>query len=128
LQDGRFEVFWGTDEMLLAAAVLGARGAVGTTYNFAAPIYHQLLRAHHVGNNVLAAQWQGRAVQLIRLMMRFPFLSAGKHLMAMLGCPCGPCRLPVPSLTGEQARRLENDLQALGYFDWLTANPELGEL
>src|SRR5262249_54096156 len=36
--DGRFDILWGVDESLLAALALGAEGAVGSTYNFAAPI------------------------------------------------------------------------------------------
>ena len=42
-QDAAFDVPFGFDEMLLAALSLGARGAVGSTYNFAAPIYHRLI-------------------------------------------------------------------------------------
>src|SRR5207249_6807904 len=40
---GRFDVLFGFDEQLLAAVVLGARGAVGSSYNFAAPLYNRLL-------------------------------------------------------------------------------------
>src|SRR5262249_5188945 len=42
---GRFDVPWGLDECLLAALAVGASGAVGSTYNFAAPLYRRLLAA-----------------------------------------------------------------------------------
>ena len=47
---GRFDVAWGIDEYLLAAVALGAAGAVGSSYNFAAPIYHRLLAAMDRGD------------------------------------------------------------------------------
>ncbi len=43
--DGAFDILWGTDEALLAGLSLGCRGAVGSTYNFAAPIYQRVITA-----------------------------------------------------------------------------------
>src|SRR3954469_8189210 len=40
---GRFDVLFGRDEMLLAGLSLGAHGAIGSTYNFAAPVYHRII-------------------------------------------------------------------------------------
>ena len=37
LAAGRFDVVWGCDEMLLGALATGGRGAIGSTYNIAAP-------------------------------------------------------------------------------------------
>src|SRR5262245_35416793 len=50
--DGAFDVPWGTDEALLGALAVGAQGGVGSSYNFAAPIYHRLLTAFAKGNLV----------------------------------------------------------------------------
>ena len=36
--DGKFDLVWGMDEMLLSALVVGAKGAIGSTYNVAAPL------------------------------------------------------------------------------------------
>lgn len=41
--DGRFDMLWGRDEKMLSALVPGARGAVGSTYNYAAPLYLRLI-------------------------------------------------------------------------------------
>ena len=43
--ESRFDVLWGTDEMLLSALATGARGAVGSTYNYAAPLYLKIIAA-----------------------------------------------------------------------------------
>ncbi|HUR53306.1 MAG TPA: dihydrodipicolinate synthase family protein, partial [Gemmataceae bacterium] len=47
---GRFDVLYGFDEQLLSAVVLGAIGAVGTSYNFASPLYNRLLKAAAVND------------------------------------------------------------------------------
>lgn len=50
LDNGRFEVLYGCDEMLLGAIAMGVRGAVGSTYNFAASIYLEMMEAFEKGD------------------------------------------------------------------------------
>ena len=50
LDNGRFDLLFGRDEILLAGLAAGAKGAVGSTYNYAAPIYRQLWKAYDSGN------------------------------------------------------------------------------
>src|SRR4051812_12692175 len=45
LENGRFDMVFGRDEVLLGALATGSRAAIGSTYNFAAPIYHRLIEA-----------------------------------------------------------------------------------
>jgi N-acetylneuraminate lyase len=119
LQDGRFDIPWGTDESLLAALAVGATNAVGSTYNFAAPIYHRLLAAFAKGDLDAARKEQFRSVELVALLARFGFMGAAKEVMTMLGVPVGSPRLPNASLTGEQIRELRASLASLGFFDWI---------
>ncbi len=42
--EGRWDLPFGVDEHLLGALAMGAQGAVGSTYNFAAPIFNRLHR------------------------------------------------------------------------------------
>src|SRR5690606_1586330 len=44
-QGGKYDMLWGRDENMLSALVLGAKGAVGSTYNYAAPLYNDLIKA-----------------------------------------------------------------------------------
>ena len=44
-EDGRFNILFGCDEMLLSALALGVPGAVGSTYNYCAPLYHSIIAA-----------------------------------------------------------------------------------
>jgi len=116
---GSLDVAFGFDEMLLAALALGARGAVGSTYNFAAPIYHRLIAAFQRGDLDTARREQFRSVQMIQALVRHGFMGAAKAVMAMLGVNVGPARLPNASLTTEQAATLRTDLEQIGFFDWI---------
>jgi N-acetylneuraminate lyase len=116
---GRFDVPYGTDEWLLAALALGARGAVGSTYNFAAPIYHRLIQAFEAGNLAAARAEQLRSVSFIRLLLDLGPLGAGRAVMKMVGVDLGPARLPNTNPTPEQTARLRRNLEELGFFDWI---------
>ena len=117
---GAFDLPWGNDEYLLAALALGARGAVGSTYAFAAPLYHRLLKAFAAGDLAQAREEQYRSCLLVRTLAGAPcgFMGAAKALMAMLGVPVGPARLPNGNLTPEQARALAAELERIGFWDW----------
>jgi N-acetylneuraminate lyase len=116
---GRFSVAWGGDEYLLAAWALGATSAVGSTYNFAAPIYHRMLKAFAAGNLAPARDEQFRSVQLIALLASRGFMGAAKSVMKMLGIDVGPARLPNGNLDSIQQAALRTDLEKLGFFEWI---------
>jgi N-acetylneuraminate lyase len=116
---GGFDLPWGNDEYLLSALAVGARGAVGSTYNFAAPVYQRLLRAFDAGDLATARDEQFRSVQLVQVLAGYGYMGAAKALMGMLGVPVGPARLPNTNPGPEQTAALRRDLEQLGFFDWL---------
>lgn len=116
---GAFSIPWGLDEILLAALALGATGAVGSTYNFAAPIYHRVMAAFTRGDLPAARAEQFRAVQLITLLASRGYMGGAKATMKMLGVDVGPARLPNGSLNVEQQAALRADLEQLGFFEWI---------
>ncbi len=105
-QDGRFDIPWGVDEYLLAALVLGAVGGVGSSFNFAAPIYNRMIGAFQRCDLATARTEQFRSVQLIELLAGYGYLGAAKTVMGFLGVEVGPARLPNANLTAEQRRTL----------------------
>lgn len=117
--DGAFDILFGNDECLLASLALGVVGAVGSTYNFAAPVYHRLLEAFQRGDLETARCEQYRAVQIVNVLVSRGFLASAKAVMKMLGLDVGPARLPVGSLTSQQFEALQLELEAIGFFDWL---------
>ena len=119
VKGGVFDVPWGCDEYLLAALALGATSAVGSTYNFAAPIYHRLWRAFDAGDLATARDEQFRSVQLVAALAPRGFMGAAKAVMQMLGVDVGPARLPNGNLDTTQVAELREELEALGFFDWI---------
>ncbi len=117
-EQGRFDILWGIDEYLLAALSLGATGAVGSSYNFAAPIYHRLLTAFAGGDLATARLEQYRSVQVIDLLAEFGYMGAAKAVMGMLGVDVGRPRLPNSCLTAEQETKLRERLEELDFFAW----------
>ena len=119
IQSGEWDLPWGIDEWLLAALATGAQGAVGSSFNFAAPLYHRIMRAFESGDLATARTQQHRSAQLISLLARYGYMGAAKAVMSMLHVNVGPARLPNGSLDVSQEQALRTDLEALGFFDWI---------
>lgn len=113
----RLDILHGRDETLLAGLALGARGAVGSTYNFAAPLYRRLVEAFDAGDLDRARDLQRTARQMIRVLAGAAggFLPAAKRVMAMVGVDCGPVRPPLRPLTPDEAEAVRRGLDALGF-------------
>jgi N-acetylneuraminate lyase len=113
--DGRFNILFGRDEMLLAALALGGTGAVGSTYNYLAPVFHQILAAVEAGDFATARQYQSQAIEIIALMIQRGGLPAGKAMMKLVGLDCGPVRAPLRNLSPETWAQLTHELEAVGF-------------
>ncbi|HEV7281237.1 MAG TPA: dihydrodipicolinate synthase family protein [Pirellulaceae bacterium] len=118
-EGGRFDMPFGLDEFLLAALALGATGAVGSSYNFAAPIYLRIIAAFAHNDLATARQEQLRSVQLIELLSRYGYMAAAKATMGFLGVDVGAPRLPNMSLSPGRQVELRGGLERLGFFDWV---------
>jgi N-acetylneuraminate lyase len=123
LEGGRFEMLSGYDELLLPGLAVGARAAVGSTFNVAAPLYGRLIAAFDAGDLDRARAEQLRAVAMIRALMRFPFHPAMKAVLAMIGTPCGHCRPPLPRLSRADEQRLRESLESIDFFTWARPHP-----
>jgi N-acetylneuraminate lyase len=119
---GRYDVLFGRDELLLSSLKLGARGAVGSTYNFAAPLYHEIIAAYDRGDCGKAENLQALAVRMIAAFVECGAhpIAAFKQFMSRIGIDCGPTRLPIPCPTAAQFAALNTMLEASGALDWMT--------
>ena len=104
---------FGNDELLLAGLALGTRGAVGSTYNYAAPVYRRVIEAFRAGDLDTARTEQHRAVQLVQVLCEFGVLRTGKAIMAMLGVDCGPPRTPLRPLSEPELQTVFQTLRDL---------------
>ncbi len=112
-KNGAYDLLWGRDECLLSALVLGCRGAVGSTYNYAAPLYHNLIKAFNDGNLDEARRLQQLSIDMIRLLGKYGGLAAGKSYMRLTGLDCGTFRLPVKNMTDEMYNSFVKDVKLL---------------
>jgi N-acetylneuraminate lyase len=120
---GRYAMLFGRDEILIAGLSLGAMGAVGSTYNFAAPLFRRLMNAFVGGDLVTARIEQARARDFITIVHQHGGLAAAKYVMKIIGVDCGPVRLPLRRLTSEQETSLRNALEGVGFFDYCCKLP-----
>lgn len=121
--DGRLSMLFGRDEILLAGLSLGATGAVGSTYNFAAPLFRRLMKAFEAGDLATARREQSRVREFITIVHRHGGLAAGKLVMKLIGIDCGPVRLPLRQPTREQEQSLRNELEHAGFFEYCCKRP-----
>jgi len=105
--------------MLLSGLAAGARGAIGSTYNYAAPIYHRILSAFARGDLAAAQEAQARANAMIAVLIRYGGMPpAGKAFMKAIGLDCGGARLPLRSLDDDQIEALRAEAEAVGFSEF----------
>lgn len=111
---GRFKIFWGTDEALLAGLALGAAGAIGSTYNFAAAQARTVVEAFMAGDmpRARAAQWE--VVRIVDALAGLGYMRAAKAVMGLLGVDCGTVRPPLRPATAEDLAAVKQACERLG--------------
>lgn len=114
---GRYEMLWGHDESLLPALAAGCRGAVGSTYNYAAPLYLKLIEAFRKGDLTEALRLQQLAVSMIDLLGKYGGMAVGKSFMKYAGLDCGACRMPVTNMPEGKYDEFVIDVGSLGIGD-----------
>ena len=116
VNSGAFEVLGGCDEILLSLLVLGAQGAIGSTFNYAAPVYHRLIDAYKTGDISTARTLQDKVVKLVSILLKFGIVPTGKAMMQTVGLDCGPVRPPLRNLSKEQVDSLLDKVRSLNLF------------
>ncbi len=120
LMDGKYDVLFGRDEMLLSALPLGARGAIGSTFNFAAPLYLRLIDSFKKGDMDSARKAQIQSHKLLRALFSLGVAPGAvfKAVMAEIGLDCGDARLPLPRLDAETKAHLVKGLTDCSFHEF----------
>ena len=116
-KDGKYDILFGYDEMLLPALAVGARGAIGSTYTYAAPLYLKVMQLYKEGKAEEAAAMQLNSVNMVRCLVKYPSIPAQRAIMKMEGFELGKCRLPLEPLTSEQEADFKNALEKIDFFN-----------
>ncbi|UWY28077.1 dihydrodipicolinate synthase family protein [Flavobacterium sp. TR2] len=116
--DGKFDMLWGRDENMLSALVLGAKGAVGSTFNYAAPLYYDLIDAFNANDLAKASKLQQKSIDMIRFLGKYGGISVGKAYMKLVGHNLGEFRLPVKNMSAAQFELFKKDVEGLNFDEF----------
>ena len=114
-KNGKYDMLWGRDENMLSALAVGAKGAVGSTFNYAAPLYYELIEAFNQNDMERAGKLQQKSIDMIRLLGKYGGISVGKAYMKLVGMDCGKFRLPVKNMSDAQFETFTSDVDALAF-------------
>jgi N-acetylneuraminate lyase len=117
-KDGKYDMLWGRDENMLPALALGTKASVGSTFNYAAPLYYQLIDAFNNGDLKAANALQQQSIDMITLLGKYGGIATGKTYMKLLGIDCGEFRLPVNNMNAEQFEAFKKDTEQIGFAEF----------
>jgi N-acetylneuraminate lyase len=122
---GTYDILWGWDEVFLGGMAMGARGGVGSTFNYAAPLYHRLMAAFDAGDLTEARRLQEKSIEIVKLLGKYGGISVGKAYMRALGMDCGAFRLPVRNMGETQYKSFLQDLEKIEFFAYASELPKV---
>lgn len=115
-KDGKYDMLHGRDETWICSLALGTTGAVGSTYNFMAPLYSRMTTEFKNGNLDEARTLQRKSIEVITyLCATSNFFSAAKAVLRRLGVDTGPVRTPLKGISDEQIKTLNAALDNCGF-------------
>ena len=117
LEGGKYDMLFGTDEIMLASLALGARGCIGSTYNHAAGVYSDIMDAFFKGDHAEARKLQQTMTRSILIIARYGWPAASKKLLKHFGLDLGPVRAPLSDIPDDEFSKMEKELRKAGFFE-----------
>lgn len=114
-QNGKYDMLWGRDENMLPALSVGAKGAVGSTFNYAAPLYYDMIDAFDKNDFKKAQALQQQSIDMITLLGKYGGIATGKAYMKLVGLDCGGFRLPVKNMSKESFELFKKDVEQINF-------------
>ncbi|XP_053101509.1 N-acetylneuraminate lyase isoform X2 [Hemicordylus capensis] len=114
-ETGQFVVLYGVDEQLLSALVMGATGAVGSTYNYLGKANNLMLEAFASRDYYLAQKYQVYIQEFLSFVIAQGFgVAQTKAVMTLVsGIPMGPPRLPLSNASEDFIAKVKDKLESL---------------
>ena len=116
IDGGRLNTLNGPDEMLLSSLVIGADGAIGTTYNIVPKLAVGVYDNFRSGDLKAALECQNKLNEFINVMLGGN-MAAWKSALTLLGYDMGYTVFPAKMPTEADISELRNKLSAIGFFD-----------
>lgn len=118
-KNGKYDILFGYDELLLPALAIGAKAAIGSTYSFAAPMYQRVIELFKQKKIEEAAAAQFECIKMIRALGKYPPIPTQKQILKLTGLDLGGCRLPLVALDEAQCSDLKAYLDEISFFETL---------
>ncbi|MCD9527835.1 dihydrodipicolinate synthase family protein [Photobacterium carnosum] len=114
--NGKFDIPFGVDEFLPGALAVGAKSAVGSTYNYAAPYFNSIIDAFNKGDQDAVFNKMTNVIKLIKVLVEFGGVAAGKVAMELHGINAGNPRLPLTPLSEKQKEIVVEKMKAADFL------------
>lgn len=115
-ESGKYNILYGTDEILLATLALGIKGGVGSTYNYAPKPYLKVIEAFNRGDMETARAEQRKSVALVEVLIEHGVLRTGKAIMSLMGLSCGTVRYPNKPVGLDELKEIHRKLSPMDIF------------
>ena len=112
---GKYDITWGIDEWFAGAVALGAKSAIGSTYNYAAAIYYRIWDAVKKGEIKKVEAGMKKVCDIVDILVQYGGVAGGKAMMAVWGLDMGGVRLPNVSLSDAAKADCVRRLKKIGY-------------
>lgn len=124
---GRFDILYGKDEQALGALAMGAKGFIGSTYNYIGRVAAGMIASFAARDMDAASAAQRKIQRVVDLLLASGDFgpagcNVGKAILeariagAAWAGPAGPVRLPGAPVA--DAAKLRAALTELGFFEW----------
>lgn len=117
----KYQFLFGRDEEMDSALLIGVKGFVGSTYNYAGKLYNNIIAAHKSGNISTMVRDQARSQEFITVFKKYSSdnVNANKAILGLMGKPdVGGPRLPATKISKADSLLMDQDLKAIGFYDW----------
>lgn len=113
---GKYDIPFGVDEFIPAGLACGALSAVGSTYNYAAPLYLEIIDKFNNGDYKGITACMDKVIAIIRVLVEYGGVAAGKVAMQLHGIDVGDPRRPLRPLTAAQKTDALAKFKAAGFL------------
>lgn len=116
IDGGRLNNLNGPDEMMLSSLVIGADGAIGTTYNIVPKVAVKIYDSFQKGDLKTALEYQNKLNEFISVMLGGNN-AHWKAALTLLDFDMGHSVFPATLVTEDDLNELKEKLKRIGFFD-----------
>ena len=103
---GKYDIVFGVDEFFAGALEIGAKGFIGSTYNYSAAIYQKIWKDWSNNDRAAVAESMKKVCDGVKLLVKYGGLRCGKALMQLHDLDCGGVRLPLVDLSDAEIKQI----------------------